>query len=75
MSAPVLAERSRCTGCGACAAGCPKNAITMVSDREGFFYPVVGDSCVQCGQCESNCPQHLPIIQYLQEIHEECCGK
>ena len=56
MSAPVLAERSRCTGCGACAAGCPKNAITMVSDREGFFYPVVGDSCVQCGHCSHICP-------------------
>ena len=31
--------------------------------------------CMQCGQCESNCPQHLSIIQYLQEIHEECSGK
>lgn len=56
MSAPVLADRSRCTGCGACAAGCPKNAIIMVADREGFFYPSVGENCVQCGHCSHICP-------------------
>ncbi len=27
--------------------------------------------CVQCGNCESVCPQHLPIIQWLQDIHKE----
>ena len=56
MTAPVLADRSKCTGCGACAAGCPRNAITMAADREGFFYPQVGDSCVQCGHCSHICP-------------------
>ena len=33
---PKLADRTRCTGCTACASGCPKDAITMVRDREGF---------------------------------------
>ncbi len=26
--------------------------------------------CVACRKCEKACPQHLPIVQYLQEIHE-----
>ncbi|MBQ2701296.1 MAG: aldo/keto reductase [Clostridia bacterium] len=27
--------------------------------------------CVNCKQCEDACPQHLPIVEYLNEIHQE----
>ena len=55
--APALAERSRCTGCGACASGCPKDAISMERDKEGFLYPVVHEAaCVRCGHCTAVCP-------------------
>lgn len=53
---PQLAPRDRCTGCSACANGCPKNAIHMLPDREGFRYPTVTDACVQCGHCTHICP-------------------
>ena len=46
-----LPERGSCTGCGACASGCPKGAIHMLPDREGFLYPTVTDACIQCGHC------------------------
>ena len=46
-TAPQLAPRERCTGCAACCNGCPKGAIRMVPDREGFLYPQVTDGCVQ----------------------------
>ena len=54
---PRLADRGRCTGCTACAAGCPKDAITMVRDSEGFSYPAVDlNACIHCGRCTAICP-------------------
>lgn len=47
----------KCCGCTACYAVCPKNAITMQADSEGFKYPVVDkDKCIDCGLCCKVCP-------------------
>lgn len=56
VNMPQLAAHDRCTGCGACSSGCPKGAIRMTPDREGFLYPEVTDGCVQCGHCAHVCP-------------------
>lgn len=53
---PHLAPREHCTGCGACAGGCPRGAIQMRPDREGFLYPEITESCVFCGHCTHICP-------------------
>lgn len=51
-----LIERSKCCGCGACANICPKSAIKMESDIEGFRYPYIDVlKCVQCGLCKNVC--------------------
>ena len=52
----TICPEERCTGCGACASGCPKGAIHMLPDREGFLYPTVTDACIQCGHCAHICP-------------------
>ena len=53
----VLRDRSKCTGCTACAAVCPLDCITMQTDGDGFLYPVIDRSCcVSCGRCEAVCP-------------------
>lgn len=47
----------QCTGCTACKNICPKNAIKMLNDREGFWYPSVDDNmCIKCGLCKTVCP-------------------
>lgn len=46
----------KCTGCGVCELICPKNAIKMVTNEEGFKYPEIdNEKCVKCGLCVSKC--------------------
>ena len=52
----IAQEKNTCCGCSACAAVCPKQAITMKKDKEGFFYPHIDEeTCVHCHLCEQAC--------------------
>ena len=45
-----------CSGCGACAAVCPKDAIRLEPDEAGFLTARVDESrCVDCGLCLGVC--------------------
>lgn len=49
-------DRSECCGCTACAAVCPRDAVAMEPDEEGFAYPAVDAArCVRCGRCLDAC--------------------
>ena len=57
MRETVRTNKMECTGCGACVSVCPKHAITMQPDEEGFLYPVVDQkACISCDLCEKRCP-------------------
>lgn len=61
---PQLADHNHCTGCGACFSVCPRDAITMKRDQEGFAYPAVNaDTCIHCGRCTAVCPPLHPRPQ------------
>ena len=52
-----LVEKEHCSGCTACMVCCPKEAISMCADEEGFKYPVIDrNRCVECGKCVRTCP-------------------
>lgn len=50
-------RKEACTGCKSCENICPAQAITMESDKEGFWYPSLNQGiCRQCGACVNACP-------------------
>lgn len=52
-----ICDQMQCTGCAACAAGCPQKCITMEKNKEGFLIPNVNYSaCINCGMCRNTCP-------------------
>ena len=52
-----IKNKENCSGCSACYNICPKNAITMKADNEGFEYPEIDkEKCINCGLCEKVCP-------------------
>ncbi|MGN1139139.1 MAG: 4Fe-4S dicluster domain-containing protein [Ruminococcus sp.] len=54
---PILyTKKEECCGCTACYSICPKGAISMVEDSEGFLYPSVDENkCVCCYSCLKVC--------------------
>lgn len=46
-----------CSGCGACNAICPKDAITYHFDEIGQLLPQIdNEKCINCGLCHNVCP-------------------
>lgn len=59
-------DNLKCCGCTACYAVCPKNAITMQADSEGFKYSVIDKKkCIDCGLCSKVCP----LDKYKNEVN------
>lgn len=63
---PILFDtKENCCGCSACFAICPRDAIQMVEDEEGFLYPRISEIlCIGCRKCTQVCPVRCFRIRY-----------
>lgn len=53
----IIKNQYKCCGCRACVNRCPTSCIQMITDQDGFDYPVVNETlCIECGMCQNVCP-------------------
>ncbi len=53
----LICNKKDCTGCGLCAARCPKQCIEMKPGFLGHLYPEINqDKCIDCKLCQKGCP-------------------
>jgi coenzyme F420-reducing hydrogenase beta subunit len=67
VNCPTKITRGECCGCYACKEVCPTEAIQMLMDKEGFYYPHVNkEKCIHCGLCERVCvkKENPQIVTY-----------
>ncbi len=69
---PKLASESECTGCLACVASCPQNALSHFIDNDGHIYVELDEKkCIECKLCENicNCSRHNFGTNELNKSH------
>lgn len=50
-------NREACRDCMTCITICPKSAIYLMDDDDGYEYPMVNKKvCTRCNMCKKACP-------------------
>lgn len=53
----MLCTKEKCTGCLSCLNICPKNAIKVITDEQGFWQMQIDETkCIKCKLCQKSCP-------------------
>ena len=68
-----VVQDNLCSGCGACVAICPKDAIAMTLTSIGWLKASVWeDLCIDCGICQKVCPSldfHQTILPKDDDVY------
>ena len=65
----IICKTDNCFGCGLCSNICPKSAIELTPDENGFLHPTINESkCVECGLCKNNCPVNKPSNYHVNSL-------
>ena len=68
-----VCDTKKCTGCGACLNSCPKDAITMVENKEGFLVPKIDlKKCIHCDKCRRVCPARNKTEEKYERDNLKC---
>lgn len=69
-----ITGKEKCSGCSACASVCPKNAINIEPDEEGFLFPVIDEKkCVRCKICRQVCPNNKSYNYEYDDLQAYAC--
>ncbi len=70
-----------CYGCGVCAVSCPKEIISIILNKDGFYEPKVmnSDKCINCGVCLDVCSfshheralDNKPLVSYASWSNDD----
>lgn len=74
MKNNILADSSKsCTGCSACSVVCPKDAISISLNQDGFYSATVDEKkCINCGICQTICNRFISSESNSKRM-EDCC--
>ena len=85
----AVVDQDKCTGCGACAAVCPKHVIMIQAagpdkpvvmcsncDRGPVAMKECATACIACGMCQRNCPSDaIHVTDNLARLdYDKCTG-